>query len=245
MKINMLRQIVDNGWTIKNRKNITNTIGSNEFNEICSLANKSRLGGDVFSYNCASEIISVNSVSKIKETLLKILNDHTPLKDAAIRYHCEPKGILAFGYPKEYTSLLSREFVEAKPERVKIFNGKQRILKAQPAHYEETYVLLPHYCIDELWGKGEGSGKSAVKGVVLTSLMNSETKGRVSLEACCIDGKTSPAGFYYKLGFRMLDPFCNEQLEQWVKNGGNRTNAPFLTGIMYLPKENILKCLTS
>ena len=41
----------------------------------------------------------------------------------------------------------------------------------------------------------------------------------------------------------MIPPFLNDELAQWVKSGGNRKNAPFLTGTMYLPKENIFDCL--
>lgn len=244
MNINKLRQVVNNGWTIKNRKDISQAVDSKEFKEICTLANRARLGGDKFLYSCAKDVMAENSLIKIKETLLKLLNDHTPLKSAAIRYHCEPKGILAFGYPEDYTTFFSRVFVDEKPEIAVKFKSKKGIQKAQPPHYEDIYVLLPHYRIDELWSRGKGTGKAAVKNVVLSSLMNPKTKGRVTLDACCIDGKTSPAGFYYKLGFRMPDPYSNEELEQWVKNGGNRENAPFLAGIMYLPKENILSCLT-
>lgn len=246
MQIKLLRQIVDNGWTIQNRKNITNTIGKNDFKEICELAQKSRLSGDVFTYNCAKDLITAQNTNKIKETLLSFINNiknDKQLKFASIRYHYEPQGIIAFGYPKEYTNLLCREFVEAKPERTAKFGNKNRIIKAQPAHYEETYELLPHYHIDELWSNGKGTGKTAVQEVVLTSLMDNKTKGRVTLDASCIDGKTSPAGFYYKLGFRMISPFLNDELAQWVKSGGNRENAPFFTGTMYLPKENIFDCL--
>ena len=35
----------------------------------------------------------------------------------------------------------------------------------------------------------------------------------------------------------------NKQLEEWIANGGKRENSPFLTGMMYLPAENIEHCL--
>ena len=145
MQIKLLRQIVDNGWTIQNRKNIINTIGTNDFKEICDLANKSRLSGDVFTYNCAEDLITKQNTNKIKETLLSFINNiknGEESKYASIRYHYEPQGIIAFGYPKEYTNLLCKKFVEAQPERMAKFGNKNRIIKAQPAHYEETYELL-------------------------------------------------------------------------------------------------------
>ena len=35
----------------------------------------------------------------------------------------------------------------------------------------------------------------------------------------------------------------NIKLEEWLKNGGKRENSPFITGTMFLPKENIEQCL--
>ena len=89
----------------------------------------------------------------------------------------------------------------------------------------------------------KGTGTTAVQTVVRKSINDAKTTGRVTLDACCIDGKTSPAGFYYKLGFRFKDPTLNQELETWIQKGGQKENAPQITGIMYLPKENINHCL--
>ena len=63
------------------------------------------------------------------------------------------------------------------------------------------------------------------------------------IDACCIDGKTAPGGFYYKLGFRFTNPTENEACAKWLAAGGKRENAPFAVGMMYLPRENIEQCL--
>ena len=105
------------------------------------------------------------------------------------------------------------------------------------------YGLNPTYHIDKLWSSAKGEGKTAVQSIVWKSLASSKTEGRVTLDACCLDGITASGGFYYKLGFRFLNPNNNKICEQWIKSGGKYGNAPFAIGRMYLPKENIEHCL--
>ena len=112
-----------------------------------------------------------------------------------------------------------------------------------PAHWEDIQIMLPHYHIDKLWTGVAGSETRAVRDIVSRSLADSQTNDRVTLDACCIDGKTSPAGFYYKLGFRFGDAKKNKELQNWPEKDASGENAPFLTGIMFLPKENIKHCL--
>ena len=63
------------------------------------------------------------------------------------------------------------------------------------------------------------------------------------IHADVIDGKTSPAGFYYKLGFRFVNNDNNKVLQNWIEKGGSKEKSPMLTGMMYLPSENIRHCL--
>lgn len=247
MQVNLLRKIVDNGWTITNRRNITNVIGKEEFKEISLLAKKAQLGGDVFEYKTFADSINEGKYIDIKNSLKEIINKINsailPSRSAMIQSHFDEGGTIAYAYPKDYTKLIGRDFIEARPERVVKWGRKERVLKAQPAHYVDVYALLPHYHIDKLWTTGKGSGSSAVKNVVLTSLKDKRTQGRVTLDASCIDGETCPSGFYYKLGFRMKSPENNQEFAKWLEQGGKREDAPFITGDMYLPKENILQCL--
>ena len=105
------------------------------------------------------------------------------------------------------------------------------------------YQYAPSYILDKLWASAKGDGTLGVKETVLRSLSDKETCGRVMLEACCLDGKTAPGAFYYKLGFRFNNPSMNKECEQWIKSGGKYENAPFCVGQMHLPKENIEHCL--
>lgn len=161
---------------------------------------------------------------------------------AQITSHFDNGGTYHLGYiPDDYVQK-TRELVE-EYSYIPRFGKDKGKLKTVPAHWEERQTMLPHYHIDKLWTGGKGSGTQAVQDVVIKSLSDTQTKGRVTLDACCIDGKTSPAGFYYKLGFRFGDAQKNKELKNWLEKGGTRENAPFLTGTMFLPKENINHCL--
>lgn len=126
----------------------------------------------------------------------------------------------------------------------KISRVKIGELITPPHFYKKEPKLEPHYYINELWSTGKNTGTNAIKEVVMKSLNDPETQGRVLVDACCIDGKTCPVGFYYKLGFRSIDSCINEICENWLKRGGKIENAPKLPDTeMYLPKENIEHCL--
>lgn len=109
---------------------------------------------------------------------------------------------------------------------------------------DETKEVAPYYYISKLWSMGKGSGTKGVHEVVNKSLHDKETMGRVCLEAASLNGETSSAGFYYKLGFRFHDSNKNNLFKEWLRHGGQRSMAPQETGLMYLPNENILHCLT-
>ena len=172
------------------------------------------------------------------------INHNDFIQPAKVLSHKDAGGTVVFGkYPAYYTKLYEHIFIPYQPERISKFGGKKRLIKASEAHFEDTYVMLPHYHIDKLWSTGKGSGAAAIKNIVRKSLNDDSTGGRVTVDASCIDGKTSPAGFYYKLGFRFVQEDLNTICENWIKSGGKRENAPFATGMMYLPKENINECL--
>lgn len=157
------------------------------------------------------------------------------------------KGLALAGkaYPPEYISLVGREFV---PEVYEHFSYVKFLKKwihklAQPAHWDETYQFTPHILLQKLWSGGKGTGTKAVQNIVRESLNNPKTRGRVLVDACCIDGKTAPGAFYYKLGFRSTNPADNEICAKWILSGGKREDAPYIVGTMYLPRENIEQCL--
>lgn len=155
--------------------------------------------------------------------------------------HYDESRCMVFGeIPSDYVDV-KQIWVDAEPEKISRFTKK--VIPASPAHWEESKSFKPSYFIEHLFSHGKGQGKEAVKNVVEESLQDVRTNGRVTLQADIIDGKTSPAGFYYKMGFRFTNGVNNKVLEEWLAKGGKRENAPMLTGMMYLPKENIQHCL--
>lgn len=69
--ITILRQIINNGWTIANRKNIVSKIGNNTFKEIIQLAQKSGRSGNTIKYNDAKDYLLPNTLASTKEILTK------------------------------------------------------------------------------------------------------------------------------------------------------------------------------
>lgn len=160
---------------------------------------------------------------------------------------------LAIVYPESYVTIEKELIPEYEWTRKKIVrelmpDGSTKLVRKtvttkEPEHWEEVATWLPHYHIDKLWTTGKGSGTNSVQDVVRRSLEDPKTQGRVMLDACCIDDKTAPGGFYYKLGFRFINEEMNKECAKWLAEGGKREDAPFATGMMYLPKENISQCL--
>ena len=171
-------------------------------------------------------------------------------------YSCKAKGGGAFGSMPDYYTTKRNVHIEAEPEYWTVKrNSRVRAVKCDkdtpgaiyhpsvPAHDEIWKDWSDYYHIQKILGDGQGAGTAQVRQVVLESLIDNQTRGKVLLEATCIDGKTHPAGFYYKLGFRHTNEQFNIELEKWLKEGGKKENAPWCQGNMYLPRENILHCL--
>ncbi len=181
---------------------------------------------------------------KVNDGYYRVTEKAAPkaVKHAFISSHVDEGGTLQFAPIADNYVSKTREFVEESSYKATWGVNKGKTVTI-PAHYDEKKIMLPHYHIDKLWTTGKGSGTKSVQDVVEQSLADAKTQGRVTLEACCIDGATSPAGFYYKLGFRFNRPDLNETMEKWIAAGGKREDAPFVVGSMHLPAENIEHCL--
>ncbi len=110
---------------------------------------------------------------------------------------------------------------------------------------KKIYTYLKNcYIIDNIESpqRHKGAGTKAVQSVLDRSIADKDTEGRLIVYAKITDGQTSPAGFFYKLGFRFIDKSMNEIMEKWLIKKID-TDAPKLTGIMYLPKNHINKLM--
>ena len=68
-KISILRSCVDRGWTIANRRIITQQIGKENFSEITALAQKAGMTGDCFEYTTVAKYLTKENVEGTKATL--------------------------------------------------------------------------------------------------------------------------------------------------------------------------------
>jgi len=168
----------------------------------------------------------------------RIINNAT-----VFNYHLVQNGeevLLPNLWPKDYIYLKTIKLIKRVPQHKDLFGN---IIPEIPAYYKKIYAKYAYYKLDRLISGKKGDGSECIKILVKKSLSCKKTRGRVILNASCLDGKTSPAGFYYKLGFRFNVQSWNNELENWLNSNGDIKNAPFLIGNMYLPKENINKCL--
>lgn len=192
----------------------------------------------------ALAVTKVNSKTAEKivtSPTLKVQPKDAFVKSCECSFKFDDSKCVVFGeFPKEYVNI-EKFFVEAKPEHISRILKK--VVPAEPAHWETSQTIKPSYYISHLFSHGKGQGTDAVKSIVQKSLNDTRTCGRVTLQSDIIDGKTSPSGFYYKLGFRFPDSEKNKIMQKWLENGGQKATAPLVTGFMYLPKENIPHCL--
>ena len=68
-KISILRSMVNNGWTIANRRAVCSQIGKSNFEEIVTLANKKGLTGDVFEYQMVKDELNLRNLSEVRKAL--------------------------------------------------------------------------------------------------------------------------------------------------------------------------------
>ena len=122
--------------------------------------------------------------------------------------------------------------------------SRYRLIKFNLPSKKIVRYLKNCYKIDNIESpvRYHGAGAKAIQSVLDRSLADKDTQGRIVLYAEITDGKTSPAGFFYKLGFRFIDKSMNEVMEAWLKQN-IKTESPVLTGMMYLPKNHINKVM--
>jgi hypothetical protein len=86
-----------------------------------------------------------------------------------------------------------------------------------------------------------GLGTEALKQVAEKAMFDSRADGRIVTFSAPMMQESSPAMFFYKLGFRFTDPVCNEVMEECLRN--NMPDIPAQIGMMYLPKNRLHKLL--
>ena len=124
------------------------------------------------------------------------------------------------------------------------FSSQDRPILLTPRTYKRTTKYLKNcYIIDYIQSPKpkNGLGTEAVKQLAEKAMFDSRAEGRIVTFSAPIMKESSPALFFYKLGFRFTDPKCNEVMEECLRN--NMPDIPAQIGMMYLPKNRLNKLL--
>ena len=168
-------------------------------------------------------------------------------KDAKIKYHKikeSEKHTVQGNWPDDY---VVKEVIEASTKEIEKnmeLMNRYCLIRFNMPSKRTVLHLKSCYKIDQIASpeRFRGAGTKAVQTVLERSLADKDTEGRIVVYAEVTDGQSSPAGFFYKLGFRFLDNSMNDVMETWARRN-IRTELPSLTGLMYLPKQNINKLM--
>ncbi len=169
------------------------------------------------------------------------------VQDAKIKFHKikeSDKYTVHGEWAEDYATKIEVETSTKELEKnMELMNRYKLITFKMPSKRIITY-LKNCYKIDNIEApeRYKGAGTKAVQSVLDRSLADKDTQGRLVVYAEITDGQSSPAGFFYKLGFRFVDKSMNEIMEEWLKKN-IETEAPKITGMMYLPKNHINKLM--
>ncbi len=86
-----------------------------------------------------------------------------------------------------------------------------------------------------------GLGTEALKGLAEKAMFDPKIQGRIVTYSAPVWQESSPALFFYKLGFRFMEPQANERMQECLIK--NIPDLPAQTGMMYLPKIQLHKLL--
>lgn len=113
----------------------------------------------------------------------------------------------------------------------------------QQEDIRKTKILKSCYVIDQIISpvQRKGLGTEAIKNLVEKAMFDSHAQGRIVTFSAPVHREASPALFFYKLGFRFIDPLANEYMIECLKK--KEPDLPAQTGMMYLPRTNLHKLL--
>jgi len=108
---------------------------------------------------------------------------------------------------------------------------------------KKTKFLKDCYIIDYIQSPQAhcGLGTEAIKGLAEKAMFDPKIQGRIVTYSAPVWQESSPALFFYKLGFRFMEPAANERMRECLAN--NVPDLPAQTGMMYLPKIHLHKLL--
>ena len=134
-------------------------------------------------------------------------------------------------------------YVDIVEEIIPDSGGSQNFFYTPLPQKKKTKYLKNSYIIDYIQSPKVrcGLGTEALKGLAEKAFFDSRAEGRIVTYCSPVCKESSPALFFYKLGFRFMDPEANEYMEECLIK--KVPDTPPQKGMMYLPKSNIHKLL--
>lgn len=129
--------------------------------------------------------------------------------------------------------------LKRKPEEGNFFNQQSFIIPVK----RKIQYLKNCYIIDYIQSPKPrcGLGAEAIKALAEKAMFDPKAEGRIVTFSAPLVKESSPALFFYKLGFRFTSPQANEYMEECLRK--KVPDIPVQTGMMYLPKNRLHKLL--
>lgn len=143
--------------------------------------------------------------------------------------------IIAGEIDDDYVDIVEEEIESSSTSSYNFFNptSQKRKLKYLKNCYVIDYIQSPKaHC---------GLGTEAIKGLAEKAMFDSRAEGRIVTFSSPVWRESSPALFFYKLGFRFMEKSANEYMEDCLIK--KVPDLPPQTGMMYLPKTHLHKLL--
>ena len=180
------------------------------------------------------------STSRISNPLPPVIGFKTPLiKEKAnlrVKKFKRSDGIVIVGdIDDDYVDIIEDLDKSSQPQSFNFF-------QLEPEK-KKTLFLKDCYVIDYILSPKQrcGLGTEAIKGLAEKALFDEKTQGRIVTFSAPVWKESSPALFFYKLGFRFMTKSANEYMEECLIK--KIPDIPPQIGMMYLPKNNLNRLL--
>lgn len=136
----------------------------------------------------------------------------------------------------DYVDIIEDNLLEKAPQ------GEFNFFQLEPKK-RKTAFLKNCYIIDYIQSPKQrcGLGTEAVKSLAEKAMFDPRAEGRIVTFSAPVWKESSPALFFYKLGFRFVEKGANEYMEECLIK--KVPDIPPQIGMMYLPKNNLHRLL--
>lgn len=143
--------------------------------------------------------------------------------------------------------IIDSDYVDIVEETVKLQDDNDNFFTTlganAPVIKHKRQYLKNCYIIDYIQSPKPrcGLGTEAIKSLAEKAMFDTKAEGRIVTFSAPMIKESSPALFFYKLGFRFTSPEANDYMEECLRK--KIPDIPPQTGMMFLPKSRIHKLL--